>query len=110
MMIFGESLRGIGQRTVLAAERKIEALREWERGQFEGRRNLKCGIEVGWAGQFRPQTPGQHGKGGDDKKRGIKCGALHSLQSKIVIPSVSRGLPSKLPLRFRGGIPRLRSG
>jgi hypothetical protein len=30
MMIFGESLRVIGQRTVLAAERKIEALREWE--------------------------------------------------------------------------------
>src|SRR4029077_3707871 len=59
---------------------------------------------MGWAGQFRPQTPGQHGKGGDDNKRGIKCGALHSLQSKIVIPSVSRGIPLKLPLRFRGGI------
>ena len=30
MMIFGESLRVIGQRTVLAAERKIEALRGWK--------------------------------------------------------------------------------
>ena len=30
MMIFGESLRVIGQRTVLAAERKIEARRDWK--------------------------------------------------------------------------------
>jgi hypothetical protein len=27
-----------------------------------------------------------------------------------VIPSASRVIPLKLPLRFRGGIPRLRSG
>ena len=57
MMIFGESLRVIGQGTVLAAERKIKALRDWKRRQFERRRNLKCGIEMGGTTELGPKFP-----------------------------------------------------
>ncbi len=58
MMIFGETLRVVRQRAVLAAQREIKACRDWKRGQFEGRRNLKCGIEMGWSRQFGRKSPG----------------------------------------------------
>src|SRR5207245_2194547 len=52
MMIFGETLRVIGERAVLTAERKIEACREGKRRQFERRWNLKGRIEMSGSRKF----------------------------------------------------------
>ena len=57
MMIFGETLRIMGERAVLATKWKIETGRNWKSRQFERRRNLKCGVEMGRAGQFRREPP-----------------------------------------------------
>ena len=68
--ILGKRLRVIGQGAVLAAERKIESRRGWERGQEERGRNLKGGIERGRPMQFRPKPPEQARAQGEQEKAG----------------------------------------
>src|SRR5205085_3564902 len=90
MMIFGEPLRVIRQRTVLAAERKIEARRGWKRGQLERRRNLKGGIELGWPGQFRRKPPGERSKQAGREKAEVERSALHLSSTRAITSKSTR--------------------
>src|SRR5438045_8431997 len=75
-MIFGEALRIVSQRAVLAAKRKIKASGSWERGKLEWRRESKRWIDIFRPRQFRPKSKPERGN-----KRHCKRGHAQRDQS-----------------------------
>ena len=82
MKIFSERLRIVNERAVFAPERMIETGGERKRGEKEGRRKLKGGLDGRRSRQFRPQTPGENGHAAQRKTKKNENRAFHSSSTK----------------------------